>query len=165
MVWYARIFLQDSTSSLAPKANLDISSVSGSLPSMDFVPRANTKQHSQMPSGHGKKRASFFGRLSLKGNPSPERDEKRAPLGNWALQQMEKHPALGALGNPKSSEVTQSSARLPTGAPRAAALLRGAQEPVGAAPLAVNLHRTGVQFSSNKRETCLFHFSLARTWT
>ena len=38
----------------------------------------------QMPSGHGEKRASFFGWLSLKGVPFPRKKNRKkgAPLGN-----------------------------------------------------------------------------------
>ena len=38
---------------------------------------------SQMPIGHGKKRASFLGWLTVKGNPSKKK-ENRVPLRNWA---------------------------------------------------------------------------------
>ena len=36
-----------------------------------------------MPSGQGKKRAFFFGWLSLKGSLPQKKGKKRAPLGNW----------------------------------------------------------------------------------
>ena len=43
--------------------------------------------YAQMPSGHGKARASFFGWLSLKGNPFQKQWKKgRNPLGNWINQ-------------------------------------------------------------------------------
>ena len=37
---------------------------------------------SQMPSGYGEKRASFFGWVPFKGNPSQKKVENRVPLGN-----------------------------------------------------------------------------------
>ena len=46
---------------------------------------------SQMPSGQGKKRASFFGWLTLKGNPS----RKKRKFGHhWATGQSTKHVSV-----------------------------------------------------------------------
>ena len=43
-------------------------------------------RYSQMRSNHGKQGHPFFGWLTLKGNPYPKKEEKRAPLRNWLLE-------------------------------------------------------------------------------